>query len=159
MSTSEDIPEINWGYNCLTNGIHHGNPEALWNLPLLQAVEMFKDYEIGDLVIARIHNDAMQYVDCSPFVQKETGETTNFKKEWADQITALAAEKFSDIFEQKVDELRKYYGSSSWSTDVAGVIERVKANKLNPHYQPLHGHDSLNLLCRIIGVSSCLSVE
>jgi hypothetical protein len=44
--TKEDneLPEeskINWGYNCLTAGIHHGRPEPLWNLPLLQAFMMF----------------------------------------------------------------------------------------------------------------------
>jgi hypothetical protein len=29
-----------------------------------------------------------------------------------------------------------------------------KENKLNPFYEPLHTHDSLNLLCRIVGMSA-----
>src|SRR3954465_6165533 len=55
---------INWGYNCLTSGVHHGRPEAIWNIPLLYAAtEVFRRDILRELVISRIYNDAMQMVE------------------------------------------------------------------------------------------------
>src|SRR4051794_24692578 len=48
--------EINWGYNCLTAGIHHGRPEALWNLPLYYAATVLFDKDtLKEIVISRIY--------------------------------------------------------------------------------------------------------
>src|SRR4051812_32731468 len=54
---------INWGFNCLTQGVHHGRPEALWNIPLnYAATKLFDKDTLKEIVISRIYNDAMQYV-------------------------------------------------------------------------------------------------
>jgi hypothetical protein len=151
--------EINWGYNCLTQSIHHGRPEAIWNLPMGYAKLIYGPDVLKDLVVARIYNDAMQYVVASPFVQKGTGATTSFKKEWADQVKEYAENWFPRTLRQKLVELDQYYTSSGWKNDIQDVVERVEANKLNPGYQPLHGHDSINMLCRIIGVSCSIEAS
>lgn len=147
MSTTE----IDWGYNCLTVGIHHGRPEALWNLPLLQAMTMFQVNDLQEIVIARIYNDAMQFV--------EHGEEPRSTKEWAEQVKEYSKNQFSDILTKKMKELQTYYDSQSWRQDVEGVIERIKKDQLNPHYAPLHSHDSINMLCRILGTSASIEAS
>lgn len=144
-------PEIKWGHNCLTVGVHHGRPEVLWNLPLFQAVVMFGTEELQQLVTARIHQDAMQFV--------EHGEGFRMPPEWADRTAALAEEQFAEKLMLKMSELQEYYDTPRWRSDVKEVIERFKKGKLNPHYKPLHGHDSLNLLCRILGTLSSIEAS
>jgi hypothetical protein len=152
-------PEINWGYNCLTGGVHHGRPEELWKIPLIQASVIFTRDDLKEIVVNRIYTDALIYVHRSPFAQKGSEETVKFTQEWAEKIKEIAEARYSDVFQNKIDELHAYYASSSWHRDVEGVIERVKSNRLNPTFQPLHGHDSINLLCRILGVSASLEVS
>lgn len=147
MSTTE----INWGYNCFTNDVYHGRPEAIWNLPLLQAVPMFSADELKELVITRIYNDAMMYV--GTFSQKGTGATVQIPQEWAEKIKACAESRYRNACQRKVGELLRYYKSPEYRRDVEGVIMRVKENSLDPKYRPLHHHDSINMLCRIIAVS------
>lgn len=154
-----DITEINWGFNCLTAGVHHGRPEALWNLPLFQAAYMFGQEELQDLVLARIYNDAMQYVEYSPFTHMGTGETTRFDQEWAERVRAHAEEHYLHTLKIKVGEVSKYYQSPEWKHDQQMVVQRVKANKLGPGYEPRHPHDSINLLCRILGTGASLDAS
>lgn len=149
-----EVTDIEWGFNCLTGYIHHGRPEKIWNLPLLQTTYMFRVDQIQELAVDRIYNDAMQYVERSPFVQKETGESVVFTQEWADKVKEIAATLVLDVYQKKVDEIAKFYRSPGFRRDVEGVIERNKHNKLNAHYEPLHSHDTLNLLCRIVGTSA-----
>src|SRR4051812_631294 len=146
-------PSVNWGYNCLTGGVHHGRPEAIWNLPLLQANAIFDLSDLQKIVVTRIYNDAMQYVNRSPFIQKGTEAQTSYAKEWAEQIKTLAEEKFEDLYNAKLDELHLYYTDSAWLHEVAETIERITNDNLNSYYQPLHSHDSINMLCRILGTS------
>lgn len=154
------MSDINWGYNCFTGDVHHGRPESLWKLPLLQAaLQMFGADELKELVIARIHNDAMQFVTASPFIQKGTGATTRFTQEWADKVKECAEAKYRNVLQQKIGEISNYYNSPTWKNDQKDVVERLKANKLNSHYEPLHDHDSLNLLCRILAVSADIQVS
>jgi hypothetical protein len=136
-------PGYNWGYNCLTHGIHHGRPEAIWNLPLLQAVNIFTADELEELVVWRIHADATFYV--------HSRVDPRLTPEWAEKIKDCAKELYQHALEAKVSELRKYYASSQRHRDMQETVERVGYS----NYQPLHGHDSINMLCRIIG-SSCL---
>jgi len=138
--------EITWGYNCLTTGIHHGRQEILWNLPLFQALSMFTAYELKDLVINRIYTDALIIVHRGPEPRPS--------QEWAEKIKKYAEELFPNLFQQKIGELSNYYQSGPWRQDVQVVINRVKDNRLNPNYHPLHSHDSINMLCRIIGTSA-----
>lgn len=138
-------PEINWGYNCLTIGVHHGRPEQLWNLPLLQAYEMFGE-DLKDLVVYRIYTDALIFV--------HRGLEPRPNKEWAEKVKTQAENLYHDMLQRKVDEIDDYYKSPMWKRDVGDVVERIKNNKLNPFYQPLHAHDSVNMLCRILGVSA-----
>ena len=145
-------PPVNWGFNCLTQGVHHGRPEQLWNIPLFQALMMFDIENLKTLVVARIHTDALI------FVHRGEGET-KVTEEWAKRVADLAAERFDDTFAAKMKELEAYYDSPGWYTDIRGAIERVENNRLNPHYQPLHGHDSINMLCRIIGVSCSIAAS
>lgn len=137
------MTEINWGYNCLTYGVHHGRPEAIWNLPLLQTTFMFTPVQLQALVVDRIYNDAMLYV--------KHGKEPRRPKEWADQIKECAGPLVLPLYQKKVGEITQYYRSSSFKRDLDGVIERNQMNKLNPFYAPLHDHDTINLLCRMVG--------
>jgi len=151
--------ETNWGYNCLTDDVHHGRPEELWNIPLLHARRIFKVDELQAIVVARIYNDAMELVDASPFVQKGTEYSYTFTEEWAEKVRDHAKETFVDILNGKVDELNKYYDSPEWHLATYGVIKHIKKEKLNANYAPLHFHDSINMLCRIVGKSSDMAVK
>jgi len=151
--------KVEWSYNCLTAGIHHGRPETLWNLPLLQATVMFSIDELKEMVIARIYNDALQYINHSHFVQKGTGAIVKLPQEWADQIKQIADELYLDVLKTKLMEISQYYASSFWHNDVEGVIERIKANNLSSNYYPLHSHDTINMLCRILGTSSSQKIS
>ena len=156
--------EIEWGYNCLTLGVHHGRPEALWNLPLLQATVIFRMNDLEQIVITRIYNDAMQYVEHNRSIiveQVGTDERTKmvFTQEWANQVKQIAEKKYLKHLKHKLGELTRYYNSPIWRQDIDGVIERIKEDKLGSSYQPLHSHDSINMLCRIIGVSSSREVD
>jgi predicted ArsR family transcriptional regulator len=143
--------DIEWGYNCLTQGVHHGRPEAIWNISLLYAattvflhVGTFKE-----LVISRIYNDAMQIVE----------HNDKFDKMWADRVKELAEEKFVNTLSLKVGEITKYYDSPGWELEQQNAARLVTENRLNPGYSPLHPHDTINMLCRIIGVSASLQAS
>lgn len=151
--------EVDWTQNCLTAGIHTGRLGALWSIPLGYAVIIFRAEYLRDLVIERIYNDAMQYVEQSPFVQKGTEATYTFTKEWAEEVKAKAEELYPNTLQRKVGELSKYYQSPGWEIEEQDLARRVRENKLNSLYEPLHGHDTINLLCRIIGVSASRSIE
>jgi hypothetical protein len=140
-----DTQKINWGYNCLTNGVHHGRPEAIWNLPLLQAHTMFPVNQLAGLVVTRIYKDAMQYVEHG------VGDKNIINQKWANRIQELADKRFFSVLSQKVAELVTYYDSPQWRKEVQSTIDFFKEETLNKHYQPLHSHDSINLLCRILG--------
>jgi hypothetical protein len=144
--------EINWGYNCLTVGIHHGRPETLWNLPLLQAAtHMFSADELKELVISRIYTDALIMVN--------RGDEPRPSEAWAKKVKELAEERYSNTLQRKIGEISTYYKSSTYKNDVQGVVERVKDNRLNPRYEPLHPHDTINMLCRILGSSSSIEAS
>ena len=149
MSTTE----INWRQNCLTVDVHDGRPEALWTMPLLHAARIFRAESLKELVIARIYNDAMQFVKNN----NDGDEITT--QEWADKTKEYAENGYRRIFQHKIGELVRYYDSPSWERDVEGAVERVKENKLNPFYEPLHGHDSINMLCRILGSQASLKAH
>lgn len=139
MSTTE----INWRQNCLTNWIHDGRPEAIWNLPLRQAAFMFGHDGLKAIVVARIRQDAQQLVD----------HIADTPTDLADKVAKQAEFYFLDTLERKLTEIEAYYTSPTWKKDVENVVTWVHEGVLNPHYQPLHGHDSVNLLCRILGQS------
>lgn len=141
--------EINWGYNCLTTGIHHGRPEAIWNLPLLYAVQIYHREMLRDLVIARIHSDAMQFV----------GQNDKLDEVWAERVKTFAQEMYNRTLQHKVGELSNYYKSPEFERDSDDAVRRFAEGKLNPGYNPLHSHDSINLLCRIIGTSSSIKAS
>ena len=145
MSTTE----INWGYNCLTNGIHHGRPETIWNLPLGYATSIFQSHGLKSLVIARIYNDAVQIVD----------HNDNFDNAWAIRVREIAEERYDNALQLKVGELSNYYNSKEWELEQHETAMRVIEGKLNPGYEPLHPHDSINLLCRIIGTSASIQAS
>lgn len=141
MSTTD----INWGYNCLTSGIHHGRPEPIWKLPLLQASLIFEADELKTLVVARIHNDATQFV------------TEGFEQapvDWPKKVAAKAETVFDSVYPSKLLELETYYHSAHRRKDVRDILALVQTNKLSANYHPLHSHDSINLLCRIVGLKS-----
>ncbi|MFL5660099.1 MAG: hypothetical protein ACJ8BW_01975 [Ktedonobacteraceae bacterium] len=142
MSTEE----INWGDNCLTSGVHHGRPEALWNLPLLQATHMFTPEQLKELVVDRIYNDAMEWV--------EHGNEPRLPQAWAERVKELAEPMVLSTYYEKIEEISDYYRSPMFKRDVNFAIEFNKAGKLNSGYQPTHSHDTINLLCRIVGSSA-----
>lgn len=151
--------DINWGYNCLTAGVHHGRPEALWNLPLLYARRLFKVDELQSIVVTRIYNDAMVYVSSAPIAQEGFEDLNTSTEEWAEKTRSLAQESFVAVLNGKIDELNEYYDTKEWRLATYGVIKRIKKDKLNPGYQPLHPHDSINKLCRILGTSSSIEAS
>jgi hypothetical protein len=155
-----DGDEYDWGYNCLISGIHHGRPESIWNIPLLYAATtVFQRDVLKELVVSRIYNDAMVYVERSPFVQKETDATTSFTKEWAERVKELAEERFLNTLKVKIGEIKRYYDSPDWMSEQKHSARLVTENKLNPGYEPLHSHDSINMLCRIIAVSASIQAS
>jgi len=148
-------PKINWGFNCLTVGIHHGRPETIWNLTLVQASYMFREFTLRDLVLARIYNDAMQFVENgTPAV---VGPVID--QEWADKLRVYAEEHYRSTLQHKVGEISQYYQSGGWQDEQQRIVERVRANKLNPHFDPRHPHDSINMLCRILGTKASRAVS
>jgi hypothetical protein len=152
--------QINWGYNCLTQGIHHGRPEAIWNLPLLQASQMFTVEQLKELVVDRIYNDAMQFVNQDQkFIEEGARESVSYSKEWADKVKEIADSHFLTRYQNTLGAVTDYYRSPEFKRDLDGVIERNKQNKLNPGYQPLYIHDTINLLCRMIGTSSSIKAS
>lgn len=144
MTTTDPEPEINWAYNCLTGGIHHGRPEAIWNVPLLHAANYFPPEALQDLVIARIYNDAMQMV----------GHSDKFDQAWAKRVKAFAEEEYALLLMRKVKELSDYYLSPDFRQDIQDAAKWFESGKLNQHYAPLHSHDTINMLCRILGVGA-----
>lgn len=141
--------EINWGFNCLTTGPHHGRPEAIWNIPLRYAKQIYGDAVLEEMVVSRIYNDAMQMV--------EHGLEPRPSQAWAERVREIARERFQTTLDAKVKELSTYYQSDMWTRDTKDAAERIQRNKLNPHYEPLHSHDSINQLCRMIGVGSSIA--
>lgn len=157
-SRTEPVAPIEWGFNCLTQGVHHGRPEKIWNLPLIQANAMYSKEQLKAIVVNRIFNDAMQFVNQTPQIVEQVGTGARTKldwlKAWAETVKKYADEMFEGALESKLDELFKYYGSSHFKREGDDIIERIEVDELNPHYEPLHLHDTINLLCRIIGTSA-----
>lgn len=152
MTTTDPEPEINWAYNCLTGGIHHGRPEAIWNLPLAYATQIYSAPHLEDLVLARIYNDAMQFVkhDNAKYPQ----DCAKYTQDWADRVKAVAKERYLQTLASKIDEITTYYQGRMFYSDVENIVELVERDKLNPRYEPLHPHDTINMLCRILGVGA-----
>jgi hypothetical protein len=142
--------EIEWGYNCLTSGVHHGRPEKIWNLPLFQATYMFSAQDLKELIIYRIYTDAMIYV--------HRGDKPRPSEAWANKVKESAEELYPNVIWRKITEITEYYSSPEFKREQKRVVERVKDHRLNPHYEPLHPHDSINLLCRIVGTSAARKV-
>lgn len=137
---------IDWNQNCLTQGVHDGRQESLWQMPLGYAQKIYGGSVLAEMVIARVYNDAMQVVEHS--------SEEAFTKEWAERVKEIVSERFQDVFESKLKELSDYYKSSMFKRDTLDAVDRIERQKLNPNYEPLHHHDSINLLCRILGVSA-----
>lgn len=151
----ESEQQINWRFNCLTDGVHDGRPEKIWNLPLLQTTHMFSPVQLQQLVVDRIYNDAMEMVRHGVALrQKETDAVWRFDQAWAEEVKEIAAPRVLPVYQNKVGEITTYYRTVGAKRDFDDVIERNKENKLNPFYEPLHGHDTLNMLCRIVGTNA-----
>jgi hypothetical protein len=142
--------QINWGFNCLTTGVHHGRPETIWNLPLFQAAYMFGRDEFQELVLSRIFNDAMQFVNTT------AGE---FDQEWAERVRVHAEKYYLRTLQHKLGEISRYYQSEECKQDQQDAVKRSREGMLNPSYNPLHPHDSINLLCRILGTRASRAVS
>ena len=156
----ETPKQIEWGYNCLTQGIHHGRPEAIWNLPLLQSAHMFTVDQLQQLVVDRIYNDAMQFVNQDQeFIEQGARESVSYSKEWADKIKEIAGELFPTRYQRTLGEAVNYYRSPEFKRDLDQVIGRNQENNLNPGYTPLYIHDSINMLCRMIGVKASIKAS
>lgn len=139
------MTEINWGHNCLTSGIHHGHPGPLWDLPIFHAITMFEFDGLKRLVVARIFNDAMQFAEHGSVDRQIT------TVEWANRVKVFAEEKFESVYLTTLNETLKYYDTPDWRKDLEFIFEQVENHRLNPHYNPRHSHDSINMLCRILG--------
>jgi hypothetical protein len=144
VRTMVDENEINWGFNCLTTGIHHGRPEAIWNIPLLHAIHIYHREMLRDLVISRIHKDALQF----------TLHNQEYTTAWANRVRAIAQEKYRTTIQHTVGELSNYYNTPEFERGSDQAARLFAEDKLNPGYKPLHGHDSINMLCRILGTKA-----
>jgi len=141
MTTTD---HIEWGHNCLTVGVHHGRPEAIWNLPLNYAVILFSKAQFAELVLSRIHWDALQI----------TLHNEEYTTEWANRVRACAEARYDRTLQHTVGEIATYYKSPERASDLDRIVSLVSEDKLNAHYEPLHNHDSINMLCRILGVKA-----
>lgn len=144
---------INWGFNCLTQGVHHGRPEALWNVPLGYAVQIFPADALEELVISRIYQDAMQYVE------QANDSNTITTPEWADKVKAFAEQYYRSTLQHKVGELSRHYNHPSYKLEIQRSAMRFRENKLSRAYEPLHFHDTINTLCRILGTKSSMKAS
>jgi hypothetical protein len=144
-----DKPQINWRQNCLTEGPHDGRWEPIWNIPLMHAISIFRRQVLKSLVIARIYNDALQIVD----------HNNDFDNAWASRVREISEERYDNTLQLKVGELSNYYNSPGWELEQQEAVRRVIEDKLNPGYKPLHNHDSINMLCRIIGMSASIEAS
>lgn len=149
------VSDIEWAYNCLTAGIHHGRPEKFWHMPLLYAVQLYSKEQLQTIVVARIYHDAMQYVEHGDV---EHGDLS-FTQTWAEQIKQYAEDWFPTRLQVTVGEIARYYKSAERQRDIEQIVELVDENRLNPGYEPLHIHDSINLLCRMLGVKCSLEAS
>lgn len=136
--------QIDWTQNCLTAGIHNGRDGAIWSMPLGYAVSIFEAETLRELVIERIYSDARQVIE----------HNDKFDQKWADAVKHYAELMYQDALDKKIEELEKYYKQHRFQQDLIRAVEHVKEGKLNVFYEPLHTHDTINLLCRIIGVSA-----
>lgn len=156
-----ETTEINWRHNCLTEDVHDGRPDALWNIPLHYAATMiFSRETLKALIITRIYNDAMQFVGRSPSQKKQgTDETVVIDQAWADRVKANAEQYYMSTLQHKVGEISLYYKNPSFALEMERMVARLAEDKLNWAYEPLHGHDTLNMFCRILGVSSAIKAS
>ena len=136
--------EIDWTQNCLTGGIHKGRNGALWPMPLGYAVHLYDFDTLKDIVIARIYSDAKQLIE----------NNDKYDLAWADKIKENAEKAYYTTFQSKLDDLGDYYNSAIFRNDHKTIVRLVEEDKLNPGFEPLHSHDTINLLCRIIGVQA-----
>lgn len=144
MSKTET--EINWGFNCLTEAVYHGRPETLWDLPLNYVIDVFSKNQLALLVFTRIHRDALQIT--------VYGYNEQYTTEWANRVRAHAEEHYNRTLQHTVGEISLYYKSAGFETDLNRAVELFEKDKLNQAYEPLHPHDSINMLCRILGMKS-----
>lgn len=142
-----DRPKVNWGFNSLTPTVHHGRPEAIWKLSLMQTVYMFSPSQLQKLVVDRIYNDAMELV-------KHGVEPDGPTQEWAERVKQAAGPLVLPTYQRKIGEISTYYRSMMFKRDFDDAIARNENDRLNPNYQPVHDHDSVNMLCRIVGHSA-----
>jgi hypothetical protein len=133
--------DIDWTQNCLTGGIHHGRDGAIWNIPLNYAIQIYSAETLKGLIIERIHSDARQVAEHS----------SHHGPIWAQLVRENAEKFYMTTLQHKVGELSNYYKSESFKNEQPDIVKLVKEDKLNPHYAPLHSHDTLNLFCRILG--------
>jgi len=159
MTTETPETKVDWTRNCLTPWVHHGREGELWSIPLRYAVVIFRRAYLRDLVIERIYADAMQFVEHhSNVIVKQVGtgmKSYIYTQEWADAVRARAEQMYDNLLQQKVGEIVRYYDSSGWELEQQEMARRVKEGTLtNTAYAPLHDHDTINMICRIMGVSA-----
>lgn len=150
---------VYWSQNCLTFGDYHGRSEPIWNLTLFQAVKMFQADELKTMVLARIYNDAMMYVNHSPFVQKGTGKTMSMSQEWADKVKELAETYYLNNLKVTIGKASRHYKSENWELEQHNIVELIKADNLNPGYTPVHEDDSINMFCHILGTKCAKTMK
>lgn len=160
--------EADWRRNCLFPGVYTGRIEPLWILPLFQAAYMYGKEELEELVIARIYNDAMQLVEDrnqfgdterTVWVQVRNGERTIFDQEWAEKVRDNARKHYMTMLRHTVGKISHYYQSPEWKEEQLRVVETVQKGTYGQYFGPHHEHDSINMLCRILGTRAARSVS
>lgn len=141
--------EIDWSQNCLTDSVHGGRDGDIWHIPLLYASMVIPSDALEEIVISRIYNDAMQIVGISEIRTEQ----------WAEHVKQHAEKRYRRTLNSKLAELRNYYASPSWKLDMQRAGMYVTRDILNPGYAPLHNHDTVNLLCRILGMTARMNAD
>jgi hypothetical protein len=159
MKVDLNVTDIDWTQNCITRGIHNGRPEPIWNLPLTTVRVAYPSDELKELILDRIYQDAMQYVDNSPFQQEGVDEVVRYEQSWAQELRDKAKEIYQVWLERKLGELLHFYTSPTWRETIHGTVQLAKEGKLNKHFFPLHSHDSINLFCRILAIQAVLEIS
>jgi hypothetical protein len=76
-----------------------------------------------------------------------------FDQAWANRVKAFAKERYLQTM-RKIDELSDYYLSPHVPSATSRTSSNWSSEQAQPHYEPLHSHDTINLLCRILGVGA-----
>lgn len=141
MSAVTEVPQekVNWGYNCLTAGVHHGRQTDTWREPLKGLLDNLTVGEIMQTVSQRIKDDAQQYADVGMLECGVDAVMIEFNKI-----------DFGEWYLLHLVALEGHYKQLGMP-----LGERYMEDRPTLYMHQLD-QDSLNMVCRILGQRACI---